>query len=293
MAGFLVVPDANADDDLTGAVFDTIATTPQTITGLANGTAYVAYRVSDASGTFTPTGSSFSEASIGNAGVTSQLDKFTAFANTADAKTRIMFASVTIPTTWTGTVRPIKAGYAEDGIRINADGAMLTRARSTADALIATCSTSTGVVSAGDRLNVLVTWDTDVGVRLAYKIGAGSWVSSTFVSVTSGVLIDNTLTYGDAEIPKNVTEDFDAVHRVAAWLNGETVPDITSASVQNNFVNSDGTLVDPATSRTAYGTPAIDLYEAAATWNASSGNNSGNGGDFTAGGSSPGTFTDV
>ena len=54
MAGFLAVPSGNADDDLTGAVLDTIATTPQTITGLTNGTAYVAMRVSDESAEFTP-----------------------------------------------------------------------------------------------------------------------------------------------------------------------------------------------------------------------------------------------
>lgn len=54
MAGFLVVPSANAEDDLTGAVVDANATAPAVLSGLVNGTEYVAYRLSDPSPAFTP-----------------------------------------------------------------------------------------------------------------------------------------------------------------------------------------------------------------------------------------------
>lgn len=52
MPGFLLVPTANADDDLTDAILDSVATTPQAIS-IVNGTEYEAFALSDPSTAFT------------------------------------------------------------------------------------------------------------------------------------------------------------------------------------------------------------------------------------------------
>lgn len=233
-------------------------------------------------------GASFTPNPIGLAGQSNRLERSTAFANSQDATTQMLFACVDLPTTWTNTIRPIKVGAGESGLRINTDGNVIARAYTPAGVQIEVLNGATGAV-AGDRLCMWAGWDTNGDCELWAKVNAGAWALIESVAIATGVLIDNTLTNGTLEMPKNISEDFDAVLRVSAWLNGETPPDFSNSAVQDNFALANGDPADPALSRAAYGIPAIDKYLAASTWNAGTGNNEGNGGDFT----TDGGFTDV
>ncbi len=148
---------------------------------------------------------------------------------------------------------------------------------------------STGHVQAiGDRINLLATFDAanDVARCYVWDETDGAWASAGQDTSNSG---NGTLENAPSALNLGTTAGSfildGTVFRLAMW---DTVADITQTSVQDNFSDSTtGALVDPATSRTAYGTPLIDLNGDAADYNAGTHDGSLSLGTRT------GTFTDV
>lgn len=136
-----------------------------------------------------------------------------------------------------------------------------------------------------ERLHFLYTADTSGSGNIRvymYTPTIGSW-SEEINQAEGSSTIDHT--QADWAISSNIIASAGwldgTLYRVAYWQN-ISLPDITSASVRNNFVNpAIWKLVDPAISQAAYGTPIFDFWGVHFT----TGANQGTGGDFAVQGS--------
>jgi hypothetical protein len=143
----------------------------------------------------------------------------------------------------------------------------------------------TAVIPINSRVNALIALDSNGTSTFVMSVDGAAWSTEwTSTNTSTALNLDGAL---GIMSDSGGSQTAPIIHyRTAAWV-GITLPDVTSGAVQSNFF-SGGTLVDPATSITAYGTPVIDVYGNAATLNAGTNNGSYNGGTaFTV----TGTFT--
>lgn len=141
-----------------------------------------------------------------------------------------------------------------------------------------------GPLTAGQRVSILATASDPEGTATSYyKIDGDDWQqSNNETGLNFGGGFD--LSGSNFSLFKGV----EFIHYRTAYYAPSTFMDIDIASVRDMFVNADGSLVDPAPTYTAFGTPFIDIYGPAEDLNA--GVNHGSNPDFD---TITGSFTNV
>lgn len=276
-----------SDASLNGATFVDIAD-PGDVTGLTNGTAYRAREVlrSDLSAEFTPT-AGFTETGV----VVTAGDYLTAPATISNAEGVLIFASFIQPVegrslliSWDGT----DGGFWSD--HVGTDSQILPRFDvETTGATGMTGPVAASGASPGDRIHTLLSLRMDgTTIRAAgtmWNATGGAWSTVNNIELAS---LDTLLRLSDTNIrlfadSTNPTNQRFAgtVYRLAMWTFADdtTVPDVSLSGVRDNFTNA-GALVNPATARSAYGTPVFDFSGNAAAYNA--GTHDGSLASFTA-----------
>lgn len=134
--------------------------------------------------------------------------------------------------------------------------------------------------TAGDRVHILISTRVDGGTGIL-TVTVGQWDETNGWQTDEGFNVNDTNTgwtsqadttfrlLGRTDGTNNTFEG--TMFRAALWIDLASPVDITSSTVRDNFF-SGASLVDPATSQSAYGTTklAFDCYGDASTWNAGS-----------------------
>lgn len=197
----------------------------------------------------------------------------------ADASSVLFFANFTVGEL--GRTQSVFFADFEFSVGLGSNNVLGVLVRNTAGTIVMNSGSPALTVALNDRVSVLFECTRNGASRLATKVNSGSWVTRRDTTIADVDLdLDSTQFYiaGDSNASRRLNG---TVYRVAVW-SGITVPDVTSATVQDYFVNSGNSLVDPSVSEAQYGTALEDWYGNAAAWNAGTAQNGSNtGGTIT------------